>query len=211
MNVDKVLKFLFEQEERRPVEIYVDMDGVLADFEGSIYTDSTIQQAQKQLADLQNQLPEFQGKTFDELKSMLAGYQQIPSHKALKKALWDVNKQVYKISGQEGFFLELNEMPGARRMLETIIDLTGKLPHILTAPVRSEYCQPEKEQWMIDHFDGLYDQFYCQPDKETYATPDSLLIDDRAKNINAFRNAGGQVILHRDAETTIEKLKQLYR
>jgi 5'(3')-deoxyribonucleotidase len=195
--------------EERPLQIYFDMDGVLADFEGG-FSNKSIDIARRDLIELQNKIPEFKGKSFDELKAMLAGIQKKPSHKALKNALYDMNKEIYAISGQEGFFLNLPEMPGARTMLEVAIQLSGRLPHILTAPVKSEFCQPEKEQWMIDHFDGLYDQFYCQSNKEEFANPDALLIDDRMKNINIFREAGGQVIYHTDPEITIKRLREIF-
>ena len=212
MNIHEVLRYLLEQEEQelRPTQIYVDMDGVLADFDRSIDTSSKVLELRRILKSIQERIPEFQGKTPDELKVLLSGYLRIPSHKALKNALYDYNQEIYNIAGKQGFFRDLEEMPGARRMMEVIVSLTGKLPHILTAPVRSEYCQPEKEEWIAEHFDGLYDQFYCQADKEAFASPDALLIDDRIKNISVFRNAGGQGILHRDPELTIKKLEKIY-
>ena len=39
-----------------------------------------------------SEIPEFKDKSFDELKAMLAGIQKKPSHKALKNALYDMNK-----------------------------------------------------------------------------------------------------------------------
>ncbi len=212
MNIHEVLKYLLEQEEQelRPTQIYVDMDGVLADFDRSIDTSDKVLELRRNLKSIQEQIPEFEGKTPDELKSLLNGYLRKPSHKALKRALYDYNQEIYKIAGRQGFFRELEEMPGARRMLEAIVSLTGKLPHILTAPVRSQYCQPEKEEWIDEHFNGLYDQFYCQANKEAFASSDALLIDDRMKNIDAFCNAGGQVILHRAPELTIKKLEKMF-
>jgi hypothetical protein len=45
--------------------------------------------------------------------------------------------------------------------------------------------------------------------KKEYATPTSILIDDRADNINQWEAAGGIGILHTDAASTIAKLKEL--
>ena len=45
--------------------------------------------------------------------------------------------------------------------------------------------------------------------KKDYANENSILIDDRSKNIDQWRAAGGIGILHTDAASTIEKLKEL--
>ena len=45
--------------------------------------------------------------------------------------------------------------------------------------------------------------------KKDYANENSILIDDRSKNIDQWRAAGGIGILHINAASTIEKLKEL--
>lgn len=46
-------------------------------------------------------------------------------------------------------------------------------------------------------------------DKAKYATPDSILIDDKPENIDEFVKAGGKGILHTNSVDTINKLKEL--
>lgn len=46
-------------------------------------------------------------------------------------------------------------------------------------------------------------------DKAKFAKPGAVLIDDRDKSIDPWVEAGGIGILHKDCATTIEKLKQL--
>jgi hypothetical protein len=45
--------------------------------------------------------------------------------------------------------------------------------------------------------------------KQEFASPNSILIDDREKNIEQWRNAGGIGVLHTDAASTIKQLKDL--
>lgn len=46
-------------------------------------------------------------------------------------------------------------------------------------------------------------------DKAQFADEDSILIDDQKKSIEPWEQAGGIGILHTDAESTIRKLRQL--
>ncbi len=45
--------------------------------------------------------------------------------------------------------------------------------------------------------------------KQEYASPTSILIDDRQKNIDQWEAAGGIGILHTSTANTIEQLKKL--
>lgn len=47
--------------------------------------------------------------------------------------------------------------------------------------------------------------------KKKYANPSSILIDDREKNINAWKRNRGIGIIHKSAEDTIEKIKKLFK
>jgi len=75
---------------------------------------------------------------------------------------------------------------------------------------------PEKEtkvgklQWLkdknIDMHPNLVDK---RLDKAKYASPESILVDDREDNIQDFIDAGGIGILHTNSVDTINKLKQI--
>ena len=57
---------------------------------------------------------------------------------------------------------------------------------------------------------GLVVAFVMNNDKkQEFATPESILIDDREQNIQQWRQAGGIAIHHTSANDTIEQLKQL--
>jgi len=88
--------------------------------------------------------------------------------------------------------------------------LTGKKPHILTAPMDSnKQCAEEKKAWIEQHFAGLYDGFYCTQEKWKFAQQNksNVLIDDRTKYTTSFDRAGGTAILYKG--NVNDALKQL--
>jgi 5'(3')-deoxyribonucleotidase len=196
------------------VNVYVDQDGVLADFDKGIQTASqNAERAREGYMKVLQNFPQFMSITDDELKARLSGAQQDPGMKALKKSWQNYRQLKFAIAGQPGFFLNLPEMPGAREMLARIGEMTGKLPAILTAPIdgNTDRCEQEKRQWMQNHFPGMYGNFICSQDKAAYANANSILIDDRTKYTNKFQAAGGIAILHTDPKDTIQKLENLLR
>lgn len=67
---------------------------------------------------------------------------------------------------------------------------------ILTSPVLSPSCLEGKVDWIRKYLpEWLHRQFLIGPPKHFCARPDTLLIDDAQHNIDAFREAGGQVLL----------------
>jgi len=70
-------------------------------------------------------------------------------------------------------------------------------------------CKQGKEKWLSDHNVTLKQNLVPEgEDKAKFATPDSILIDDREDNVNEFIQAGGIGILHKNATDTINKLKE---
>jgi len=190
------------------IHVFLDMDGVLADYEGAVSQDEDLKKLKSNLDLLINQNDEFKNQQYDEIKKSLSGPQADPSLKAIKKALQLYNARKYILAGKEGFFLGLEPLPGAAELVNGVARITGVLPSILTAPIeRSKYCEPEKEEWMKKHFAGQYDKFHCSLNKERYASPGQVLIDDREKYTIPFQNAGGKSILYKG--NVQEALKEL--
>lgn len=72
----------------------------------------------------------------------------------------------------------------------------------------------QKKSWLIKH--GLKYKPNVVPGgskKAAFAKPDTILIDDTARNIEAFEKAGGIGILHdhNNVEVTIAKLKEIIK
>lgn len=194
--------------------IYFDMDGVLADFDqGVLDGNPRAGKARDTYMALLKNFPDLMHITDDELRKRLAGPQADPGLKALKKAWQHYREQKFALTGREGFFANLPEMPGAKEMLAQAAAMTGRKPSILTAPVDNniERCMQEKRQWMDSHFPGMFDKFVCTQDKDKYANPNSILIDDRTKYTTKFESAGGIAILHKNPQDSMQKLQAILR
>jgi len=120
------------------------------------------------------------------------------------------------------FFANLPELPNGMKLVNWI--KANKIPcTILSAPLRSSIDDKEKvitrasiegkKYWLSKHNPNLPAIFDGQKDK--YATSQgypNVLIDDHKKYISAWEEKGGIGILHREhnAEQTIDRLKQIY-
>ena len=196
--------------------IYFDMDGVLADFKGGTAQSPPVITANSELQRLAQQAvssgkPDVMGMDEESQKEFFKGEQKDPHMKALKKAWTAATNAKFKAAGQEGFFLNLPVLPGAQDMVHLATSLTGKKPNVLTAPIASAraQCEAEKEEWIKNNFPGAFDKFFCTEVKQEHAAPNAILIDDRPKYVNPFRDAGGIAILHMDPNKTMEELKEI--
>jgi cytidyltransferase-like protein len=159
---------LQEQEETK-YKIYVDMDGVLVDFDGGYekLTGMTTQEADKKG-------PEFFWK---------------PISKAGAK-----------------WWITLNWMPDGKQLWDYVKKYN---PELLSAPSREEASKMGKRIWVKRELPGAKLILRSADKKQEFASPTSILIDDREKNIEQWGAAGGIGILHTDTASTIKKLKEL--
>lgn len=159
---------LQEQEETK-YKIYVDMDGVLVDFDGGYekLTGMTTREADKKG-------PEFFWK---------------PISKAGAK-----------------WWITLNWMPDGKQLWDYVKKYN---PELLSAPSREEASKMGKRIWVKRELPGAKLILRSADKKQEFASPTSILIDDREKNIEQWEAAGGIGILHTDASSTIKKLKEL--
>ena len=151
-----------------PMKIYVDMDGVLTDFD-------------KKLADLLE-------KTLDRG--------------------WDFGNdpKVWKKITEAGksFWADMVWMPDGRKLWDAV---KKHDPMILSAPTRHPSSVEGKKEWLKSNLPGV--PFIIDQKKEKYADKNSVLIDDREKNIRKWEDAGGIGILHKDAESSLKKLSEV--
>lgn len=82
-------------------------------------------------------------------------------------------------------------------------------PEILSAPSRQDESRIAKHDWVKRELPGTHLILRTPKNKVEFATPDSVLIDDRDSNIKNWNDAGGIGILHISAENTIKELKKL--
>ena len=151
--------------------LYVDMDGVLTDFDKRFQDFSTLPPK-----DYENQY----------------GVEKF----------WDLidNKTGVK------FWVGMDWMPDGKRLWNFVKHLN---PTILSAPSRQEQSKIGKHLWIRKHIPGTKTILTYSSNKQNHSGKNRILIDDRKKNIEEWESKGGIGILHTDAFSTIERLKEI--
>jgi hypothetical protein len=104
------------------------------------------------------------------------------------------------------FWITLKWMQDGKQLWDYIKKYNPKL---LSAPSREESSQIGKRVWVKRELPGTKLILRSADKKQQFASPTSILIDDRVSNINQWIERGGIGILHTDAQSTIEQLKSL--
>ena len=138
---------------------------------------------------------------FDRRAIELLGGRRI--HEVPKGTLW-ASIERYNNDVQP-FFETLELMDGA----ETLVQEHFVNPFVLTATgYTPKDGNLQKQRWYAKRFPTL--SCVCvakSPDKAAYATPTTILVDDRRKSLDPWIAAGGIGILHTSVEDTIEQLR----
>ncbi len=158
-------------------KIYFDMDGVLVDFDRGV-------------EELAHHESLNQGISTDETDS----------------EMWDAVRTV------DHFYARLEPMEGA---LELFHRLDQKYPgtcEILTGVPkprrRIAHAAEDKKEWIRAHLGAevIVHTVYKEEKKNFCTGPESVLIDDFDRNINAWKACGGTGILYRHGETDVEEI-----
>ena len=104
------------------------------------------------------------------------------------------------------WWITLNWMPDGKQLWDYIKKYN---PILLSAPSREDSSKLGKRVWVKRELPGVKLILKYASQKQEYASPTSILIDDRQKNIDQWEAAGGIGILHTSTANTIEQLKQL--
>jgi 5'(3')-deoxyribonucleotidase len=83
-------------------------------------------------------------------------------------------------------------------------------PTILTARIKDPKSVTGKHIWIEKNFGKDFKNYkiVSRKNKQLFASPSSILIDDKDKNINEWKEAGGIGILYTDFDSTKEILKK---
>lgn len=161
-------------------KLYLDLDGVFCDFD-------------KKVCELMNE--PFDQKLYD--KDM-----------KFRKRMWSAIIQHSK-EGNE-FWYNLEPTHDAHILWEYVKEYN---PQVLTATGRNRVLSARKQKlkWCSEYFgpDMIVNTVEDAEDKAIFSGPGIILIDDRMKAIEPWREAGGIGILHTDAVNTIRQLKEL--
>ena len=104
------------------------------------------------------------------------------------------------------FWLKLPWMPDGKQLWNYIKRYN---PDLLSAPSREESSKIGKRLWVKRNVPGTKLILRSAERKQEFATPNAILIDDRADNIQRWNDAGGIGIHHTSAENTIKQLQKL--
>jgi phosphopantetheine adenylyltransferase len=133
------------------------------------------------------------------------GYEELTGAKASfdtpKEEFWE---PISKAGA--AFWIKLQWMPDGKQLWNYIKPYN---PDLLSAPSREESSKIGKFTWVKRNLPGTKLILRSAERKQEFATPNSILIDDRADNIQRWKDAGGIGIHHTSAADTIQQLKDL--
>jgi len=104
------------------------------------------------------------------------------------------------------FWIKLKWMPDGKQ-LWSYIDKYN--PELLSAPSRDESSKIGKFVWVKRNMPGTKLILRAAEQKQQFAKPNAILIDDRADNIQRWKDTGGIGIHHTSTADTIKQLKDL--
>jgi hypothetical protein len=152
--------------------VFLDMDGVMADWVGAVY-------------DLAGPLEAGKREPWP-----VGEYDIEPVLGVTTDRLWAlVNRQ-----GVE-WWAHLEPLPWFGELL-ALIDSARVESSILTAPGRCDYALTGKAQWIRNHLPDFRGRLHMTKEKHLLAAPGRLLIDDSDDNCNRFIEAGGAAIVY---------------
>lgn len=111
-----------------------------------------------------------------------------------------------RIERQGDFYAALPLMPDAIVLFEAVRHLD---PIILTGLPQGAWATPQKVRWAAEHFPGTRIITCLAAHKSRHARDGDILVDDTLKYHDLWTGAGGTFVHHRDAATTLCKLRRL--
>ena len=158
------------------IQVYVDMDGVVANFEGFF-------------------IDMFGKERFESMTP---------------KELWGTHMN-NMLTAEEDVFAAFKPLD---RMQELYESFKPYNPIFLSSTgfSNTEEIEKQKRAWLEKYFGTDVKSIFVNQSKKKayYAAPNTILIDDRAKSLFPFVQAGGEGILHVDVESTMEKFEEVY-
>lgn len=97
-----------------------------------------------------------------------------------------------RIDSDTCFWSDLKPMPWITDLMLTVQIVTGDV-YIVSSPSKCVTSHTGKLMWVAKHLPKIYQEqrLIITPHKHLLANYDTILIDDRDSNVQAFRDAGG--------------------
>jgi 5'(3')-deoxyribonucleotidase len=149
------------------MRIFLDMDGVIADFIGGL------------------------GDIFPARRSGLP-----PSDWNVHEVLGLSELEMWEavLERGDGFWANLSPYSWMWRLVDRVSSLSDEW-YIATTPQNTGACVAGKLQWLMSNFGEDFGDYFLGRHKFVLANPKSVLIDDSDYNVEYFREAGGRAIL----------------
>lgn len=111
---------------------------------------------------------------------------------------------------EEPFFENLPAMKDAHQLMNFITSNFNNYFILTASGYTPKNVEEQKRKWIAKVFSPMLgvEVVRKSADKAQFATPNTILIDDRKKSTEPFKAAGGKAILHKNAQATIEQLEQ---
>ena len=109
-----------------------------------------------------------------------------------------------RLARAEDFYFGLPLLPDAMLLFEAVRHLD---PIILTGLPVGNWAADQKVRWAAQHFPGTRIITTLARNKKDYARDGDVLVDDQLRHAPLWEEAGGIFIHHRDAASTIERLR----
>jgi GNAT superfamily N-acetyltransferase len=115
---------------------------------------------------------------------------------------WDFIDIKHKVK----FFSEMEWMPEGKKLYDFVKQFDHKL---LSAPSKNDASKIGKRIWRKNNTPDTQLILSAAVNKQNYADKSNILIDDREKNIQQWRDAGGIGILFKSTDQVIDELKKI--
>lgn len=219
-SIGDVTKQDFISKSSSDIQVWFDLDGVLADMEGGLVKSEEYRK-EKEIYDsfVNDNFPDLSGLSSDEAKIKINQLiENDPNNqlaRQLKKLYRNYTNKVFKVAKNKDFFYNLDLMPDSKEFLKLAHQLTGNKPNILSSPVGDEndpnnITVIDKKRWVNDNFGDLVNEIVITTNKDKVVKSNNdILIDDRLKYTSLFSNAGGSVVKYDDSKQAMNDLKDL--
>tara|TARA_R110000751_G_scaffold121797_2_gene222343 strand:+ start:21 stop:665 length:645 start_codon:yes stop_codon:yes gene_type:complete len=161
------------------------------------------QKASEQMRGLSNLVDFIVPQSKTDLTFLAAGPMIRPLRKLVKMKKGGVD--------MESFFSNLDWNKGGKSLWKKTKSLNNV--KILTGgkDLTNDAISKGKRNWVEKNLGRFSDDVIVETKKEKYANPLSILVDDTPKNVDNFKKAGGQAILHSNKKETIKKLNRMLK
>jgi hypothetical protein len=213
---DRILKELrlkVENEEKKPYRIFLDLDGVIVDFEGGMSKRVQSSERHKKLDIPFHSWDQYRDDLLKYFNTDERNLKKNPKDANPKKAKQHAIGSLWKLTrNDESFWSELEWMTDGQQLWEFLLNLKDKEVigelNVLSSPSSDPTSKSGKLKWLDKH--GLtqhLDNIHIERDKFKFATgPKDILVDDTPKKVAPWEEKTGTGILHKNTEDTIKKL-----